>query len=76
MRQGVINQIIGPVIDIKFEEGNLPELLNAIKIPHGEQDVMAEVAQHIAMMCALCALSSTDGLTRGMEALVPVRRLP
>lgn len=70
MRQGVINQIIGPVIDIKFEEGNLPELLNAIKIPHGEQDVMAEAAQHIGDDVVRCvALSSTDGLTRGMEAL-------
>lgn len=70
MRQGVINQIIGPVIDIKFEEGNLPELLNAIKIPHGEQDAMAEVAQHIGDDVVRCvALSSTDGLTRGMEAL-------
>ena len=70
MRQGVINQIIGPVIDIKFEEGDLPELLNAIKIPHGEQDVMAEVAQHIGDDVVRCvALSSTDGLTRGMEAL-------
>ena len=70
MRQGVINQIIGPVIDIKFEEGNLPELLNAIKIPHGEQAVMAEVAQHIGDDVVRCvALSSTDGLTRGMEAL-------
>ena len=70
MRQGVINQIIGPVIDLKFEEGNLPELLNAIKIPHGEQDVMAEAAQHIGDDVVRCvALSSTDGLTRGMEAL-------
>ena len=70
MRQGVINQIIGPVIDIKFEEGNLPELLNAIKIPHGDEDVMAEVAQHVGDDVIRCvALSSTDGLTRGMEAL-------
>ena len=70
MRQGVINQIIGPVIDIKFEEGDLPELLNAIKIPHGEQDVMAEAAQHIGDdVVRWVALSSTDGLTRGMEAL-------
>ncbi len=70
MRQGVINQIIGPVIDIKFEEGNLPELLNAIKIPHGDEDVMAEVAQHVGDDVVRCvALSSTDGLTRGMEAL-------
>ena len=70
MHQGVINQIIGPVIDIKFEEGDLPELLNAIKIPHNDDTVMAEVAQHIGDDVVRCvALSSTDGLTRGMTAM-------
>ena len=70
MPQGVINQIIGPVIDIKFEEGELPELLNAIKIPHNDDTVMAEVAQHIGDDVVRCvALSSTDGLTRGMTAM-------
>ena len=70
MHQGVINQIIGPVIDIKFEEGELPELLNAIKIPHNDDTVMAEVAQHIGDDVVRCvALSSTDGLTRGMTAM-------
>ena len=70
MRHGIINQIIGPVIDIKFEEDNLPELLNAIEIPHGEEKVMAEVAQHVGDDVVRCvALSSTDGLTRGMEAI-------
>lgn len=70
MHQGVINQIIGPVIDIKFEEGELPELLNAIKIPHNDDTIMAEVAQHIGDDVVCCvALSSTDGLTRGMTAM-------
>ena len=70
MHQGVINQIIGPVIDIKFEEGELPELLNTIKIPHNDDTVMAEVAQHIGDDVVRCvALSSTDGLTRGMTAM-------
>ena len=70
MHQGVINQIIGPVIDIKFEEGELPELLNAIKIPHNDDTIMAEVAQHIGDNTVRCvALSSTDGLTRGMTAM-------
>ena len=70
MHQGGINQIIGPVIDIKFEEGELPELLNAIKIPHDDDTVMAEVAQHIGDDVVRCvALSSTDGLTRGMTAM-------
>ena len=70
MHQGVINQIIGPVIDIKFEEGELPELLNAIKIPRNDDTIMAEVAQHIGDDVVRCvALSSTDGLTRGMTAM-------
>ena len=70
MRHGIINQIIGPVIDIKFEEDDMPELLNAIEIPHGKEMVMAEVAQHVGDDVVRCvALSSTDGLTRGMEAI-------
>lgn len=55
MNEGVINQIIGPVIDIKFDEGQMPELLNAIEIKVEERTVVAEVAQHIgddvAKMC-------------------------
>ncbi len=66
---GTIHQIIGPVVDIKFSPDELPELLNAIKIPHGDQEVVVEVAQHIGDDVVRCvALSSTDGLTRGMEA--------
>ncbi len=70
MHEGVINQIIGPVIDIKFEEGHMPELLNAIKIEDGEKTIMAEVAQHIGDDVVRCvSLSSTDGLRRGMKAI-------
>ena len=70
MQEGIINQIIGPVIDIKFEEGHMPELLNAIMIQDGEKKIMAEVAQHIGDDVVRCvALSSTDGLVRGMKAL-------
>ena len=47
MHEGIINQIIGPVIDIKFEEGHMPELLNAIQIEDGDRKIMAEVAQHV-----------------------------
>ena len=50
MHQGVINQIIGPVIDIKFEEGELPELLNAIKIPHNDDTVMGRWHSTSGMM--------------------------
>ena len=70
MNKGIIHQIIGPVIDIKFDPEEMPELLNAINIPFGEKRIVAEVAQHVGDDVVRCvALSSTDGLRRGMEAL-------
>ena len=47
MNKGITNQIIGPVIDIKFDPEKMPELLNAINIPFGEKNIVAEAAQHI-----------------------------
>jgi len=68
--KGIIHQIIGPVLDIKFEQDHLPELLNAITIKVGEREIVAEVAQHVGDDVVRCvALESTDGLTRGMEAV-------
>ncbi len=68
--KGTIHQIIGPVIDIKFMPEEMPELLNAIYIHFEDRDIVAEVAQHIGDDVVRCvALSSTDGLTRGMEAV-------
>ncbi len=68
--KGTVSQIMGPVLDIRFPDGQLPELLNAIEIPHGETTVVAEVAQHIGDNVVRCvAMSSTDGLQRGMEAI-------
>ena len=68
--KGTLTQIMGPVLDIRFPEGTLPELLNAIEVPHGETTVVAEVAQHIGDNVVRCiAMSSTDGLRRGMEAI-------
>lgn len=70
MSKGIIHQIIGPVIDIKFNEEEMPELLNAITIEHEGKTIVTEVAQHIGDDVARCiALSSTDGLRRGMEAV-------
>jgi len=67
--KGTIHQIIGPVIDIKFMPEEMPELLNAVIIHFVDRDIVAEVAQHIGDDVVRCvALSSTDGLTRGMEA--------
>jgi len=66
---GKIVQIIGPVLDIRFSEDNLPRLLNAIKIKGNGVEVVAEVAQHVGDDTVRCiAMSSTDGLVRGMEA--------
>ena len=69
MSKGIIHQIIGPVIDIKFEPEHLPDLLNAINIEIDDRTIVAEVAQHIGDDIVRCvALSSTDGLRRGMGA--------
>lgn len=69
MSKGIIHQIIGPVIDIKFEPEHLPDLLNAINIEFEDRTIVAEVAQHIGDDIVRCvALSSTDGLRRGMQA--------
>ncbi|KDR94817.1 ATP synthase F1 subcomplex beta subunit [Peptoclostridium litorale DSM 5388] len=67
---GKVVQIIGPVLDIKFDPENLPELLNAIEIQHGEGKVVVEVALHTGNDTVRCiAMSSTDGLVRGMDAV-------
>ena len=67
---GIIHQIIGPVIDIKFAPENIPELLTAIIIKHDGKEIVAEVAQHVGDDVVRCiALSATDGLSRGMEAI-------
>lgn len=70
MNKGKIHEIIGPVVDIKFDPESLPELLNAIEIKlDDEHTIVAEVAQHKGDDEVRCiALSSTDGLARGMEA--------
>ncbi len=71
---GKIIQVIGPVVDIEFEEGHLPEIYSAIKIPRTttegvEQDLIVEVQQHLGEdRVRAVAMDSTDGLVRGMEA--------
>ena len=68
--KGTVSQIMGPVLDIRFPDGALPELLNAIHVPNGDTTVVAEVAQHIGDNVVRCiAMSSTDGLRRGVEAI-------
>ena len=67
---GTVVQVIGPVLDIKFAAGELPQLLNAIEVGSGEKKLVVEVAQHIGDDVVRCiAMSSTDGLTRGTQAV-------
>ena len=68
--RGTVIQIVGPVLDIRFADGCLPQLLSAIEIPHGENTIVAEVAQHIGDNVVRCiAMNSTDGLQRGAVAV-------
>ncbi|MBU5337078.1 F0F1 ATP synthase subunit beta [Intestinibacter bartlettii] len=68
---GKIVSIVGVVLDVKFEnEQSLPNLLNALVIKLGDQEIVAEVAQHIGDDTVRCiAMSATDGLVRGMEVI-------
>ncbi|NMA79854.1 MAG: F0F1 ATP synthase subunit beta [Clostridiales bacterium] len=67
---GVVVQIIGAVVDIRFSKERLPKLLNAITIENDDKKLTVEVAQHIGDDIVRCiAMSSTDGLIRGLEAV-------
>lgn len=72
--EGIVVQVIGPVVDIDFEEGKLPEIYNSIKIPRedaeGNKEVLiVEVQQHLGEnRVRTVAMDSTDGLVRGMKA--------
>ena len=71
MNRGKITQIIGAVLDIKFSEGKLPEINEAIKIPTKDMgELVVEVSQHLGDDTVRCiAMGSTDGLVRGMDAI-------
>lgn len=68
---GKVSQVMGPVVDVKFDQNHLPDLLTAIEIKRpGEDDLTVEVAQGIGADTVRCiAMGSTDGLVRGMEAI-------
>ncbi len=69
MEKGIVKRVIGPVVDIHFPAGKLPELYNAIHICLPKRTVVLEVVQQIGEGCVRgIALSSTDGISRGMEA--------
>ena len=67
---GNVVQVMGPVLDIRFVEGQLPPLLSAIEIPWQGHVIVAEVAQHIGDNMVRCiAMEATEGLQRGLEAI-------
>jgi F-type H+-transporting ATPase subunit beta len=73
MNKGHVVQVMGPVVDVKFESGQLPNLNNALKVAHRGENVeinlVLEVALHLGDdTVRTIAMSSTDGLTRGTEA--------
>ena len=75
MNKGSIIQVMGPVIDVKFAPGNLPDILNALTVnataPDGREiSLTVEVMHHVGDNVVRCvAMGSTDGLTRGLEAV-------
>ena len=67
---GKVVQVIGPVLDIRFQDGQLPELLSAIEIQNDDRKIVAEVAQHIGDNVARCvSMNATDGMVRGLDAV-------
>ena len=67
---GKVVQVTGPVLDIRFADGELPALLNAVELQNHGKTLVVEVAQHIGDNVARCiAMAATDGLVRGTEAL-------
>ncbi len=74
MNEGIVKQVMGPVVDIAFETGELPEIYNAIRltnpaINNKKDNLTVEVAMHLGEKMVRCvAMDSTDGLTRGMKA--------
>jgi F-type H+-transporting ATPase subunit beta len=74
MNIGRLVQVIGPVVDVAFEEGKLPNIMNAIAITNPtindvEDNLIVEVAQHLGDNVVRCiAMDITDGLVRGMKA--------
>ncbi len=82
LHKGLVSQVMGPVVDVRFENGELPAIYNALTIPNGDRTLTVEVAQHIGDNTARCiAMQSTDGLKRdtvvtdtGAPISVPVGR--
>ena len=70
MERGIVKKVIGPVVDVHFPSGKLPDLYNAVEISLPDRKVTLEVVQEIGNGTVRCiALASTDGISRGLEAV-------
>lgn len=68
--KGIVAQVMGPVVDVLFNEGDLPEIYSALTMQNGDKTLTVEVAQHIGDNTVRCiAMESTDGLSRGTEVI-------
>ncbi len=69
MNKGTITQIVGAVVDVRFD-GDLPKIYDALEVKHGDDTLVLEVQQHIGLgQVRAVAMSATDGLMRGMEVI-------
>ncbi|MDR2760125.1 MAG: F0F1 ATP synthase subunit beta [Spirochaetaceae bacterium] len=67
---GIVTQIVGPVVDVRFELGDIPSILNALEIKDGNRTVILEVLQHIGDNRVRCvAMAATEGLSRGLQVV-------
>jgi F-type H+-transporting ATPase subunit beta len=70
MSKGIITQVIGAVVDVKFD-GELPEILTALECKNGDNRLVLEVAQHLGETTVrTIAMDATEGLKRGDEVLI------
>jgi F-type H+/Na+-transporting ATPase subunit beta len=70
MENGIIRRVIGPVVDVQFPSGKMPDIYNAIEVKLDDRKIVMEVVQHIGDNSVRCvSLFSTDGLSRGCAAV-------
>ena len=70
MENGIIRKVIGPVVDVQFPSGKMPDIYNAIEVKLDDRRIVMEVVQHIGDNSVRCvSLFSTDGLSRGCAAV-------
>ena len=72
MNKGKIVQVMGPVVDVVFEDGQLPDIKDALEVDNNGQKCIMEVSQHIGNHTVRCVmLSASEGLYRDMEVIAP-----